>query len=157
MIRAIIYFVIFTCGISFLLALAGCVPVPVKERTYMNSRTGLNDEDLAFVVEKITTREELLLHLGEPDAVLNNESILVYSWSKVVGGIVLLIPPATGGVEMLNNHYLIFEFDSDGTLQRFKKGVVAGGLFTLSSGDLDKIIRKDFDEVTPSNTNPAEQ
>jgi len=66
----------------------------------------------------ITTREDLLLRLGEPDATLNNQSVFLYSWTRTRGYLIIAYYDvfAAGKTTML-----LFEFDADNYLKRFER------------------------------------
>lgn len=70
--------------------LTGCVlPVAEPPRTLEGQRGNLEDRVPAFIVEGRTTREEVLLTLGEPDRIADEERWLAYDTARLVGGITL--------------------------------------------------------------------
>ena len=106
-----------TCFIVILLIFTGCyIPIvpymPVTEHEVRWGRGRINNSDWVILVVGRTTREEVLLQFGEPDAVLNEGTILVYTWGREAAVII---------AEMYSHHYLFLEFEPDGSLQRLKK------------------------------------
>jgi len=53
-----------------------CVPIPKK----VGTRGEITKRALEFLEEGVTSREQVLLHLGEPDFVGENEQIFVWEW-----------------------------------------------------------------------------
>lgn len=75
----------FVIGAVSAVLLSGCIAIPMD--TYgSGSRANVSTETLSKLRPGITTREEVLLMLGEPDYGHNDdELILVYKWEKVEG------------------------------------------------------------------------
>jgi outer membrane protein assembly factor BamE (lipoprotein component of BamABCDE complex) len=63
-----------------LIPLASCFVPPTLYRYSIPTRGALDTEALKFIVPGQTTKEEVLLTLGEPESSLENGSILVYWW-----------------------------------------------------------------------------
>jgi outer membrane protein assembly factor BamE (lipoprotein component of BamABCDE complex) len=55
-----------------------CVPIPKK----VGTRGKITKPALEFLEEGVTSREQVLLHLGEPDFVGENEQIFVWDWVR---------------------------------------------------------------------------
>lgn len=94
-----------------------CVVIPTPEHRD-HGRVPCDDEKTSFMVKDTTTKEEVLLKLGEPDLVLNHERIFVYRWEMVaayffVGG----YGSGTGG-PIQRPHFLIIEFDDRNIVSR---------------------------------------
>ena len=65
--------------ILFLL-FVGCVSVTPEHVVGAFSRQPIEKESLEFLEIGSTTREDVLLHLGDPDYARENERIFVYQW-----------------------------------------------------------------------------
>lgn len=65
-----------------LLALVGCTP-PLLRRADMGE---IHTGKLAFLVEGTTTREDVLLHLGTPNAHFEGERVLTYAFWRAPSG-----------------------------------------------------------------------
>jgi hypothetical protein len=112
------------------LILGGCVvPLPFKEstRALEGQRENLGEQMPAFIVEGRTTREDILLTLGEPDGSSLGERWLLYRTGRSLGGVSLLavIPaPSHGAVgeiarrETLVWRELTLHFDEQGILRK---------------------------------------
>ena len=61
---------------------ASCIVVPVNYTEYGN-RKNLSKETIDKIVVGVTTKEDVLMDLGEPDFISMDETCLAYSWSKV--------------------------------------------------------------------------
>ena len=84
--------------------LAGCASAPVGQGNL-----------LEFIQDGQTTKEDVLLKLGEPNAMFENARILTYRLSKDEKGWVLLGPTKGWGEAFVN---LVLVFDSQGVLRR---------------------------------------
>jgi len=96
---------------------SACIVIPTPEHRD-HGRVPCDDEKTTFMVKDTTSKEEVLLKLGEPDLVLNRERIFVYRWEMVaayffVGGYYA----ATGG-PIQRPHFLILEFDDKNMVVR---------------------------------------
>ena len=90
------------------------------------SRRIIDDEALAFMDVDATSRQTVLLHLGEPDSVSEDERYLLYRWMSVqgwgfaaIGGAAYSAPVmgfADGGYTGEQTEYLLIEFDEEGVL-----------------------------------------
>jgi outer membrane protein assembly factor BamE (lipoprotein component of BamABCDE complex) len=110
-------------GTSVILAvslfLAGC-PVPIPSGYASSSRENLSAEVTDQLVPGVTTREEVLLLLGEPDGVGPNASWLAYGSVRGEGGVVFVIfaggSAAGAGGEKMEYRRLIARFDERGVM-----------------------------------------
>ena len=89
----------------------GCIIVPHPSTRLPGSRRFLSADEFKFVQPGSTNRETVLITLGEPDYVFNDERILIYQWATSEWVMALLIGnfPA---VEMPHNRYLRIELDA---------------------------------------------
>ena len=90
--------------------LAGCVFIPLPyEKPF-------GEEPVEFIEIGSTTREEVILKLGQPDVVARNQTLFVYAAERVVlvyGGL------GGGGGKGRAHWYLVIEFYGDGTVERY--------------------------------------
>jgi hypothetical protein len=93
------------------LALGGCVPVPVPHGLE-GSRAPIVEERARFLQAGVTTREEVLLTLGEPEDVLDGERMFVYRWEGALS--LVLVPGPPGGPVAMFRHDLRIGFDDQG-------------------------------------------
>ena len=96
----------------FLLSIAGCIIIPTDFHT-ADSRTNISRTVEQLIVIGETTKEDILLTLGEPDKISLDEKCLAYSWSKVkaiwvVGG---GYQAATGGIGQ--DYHIVLSFDKN--------------------------------------------
>ncbi len=100
-------------GIS--MVLAGCLIIPVNY-TAPGSRGNVTTETGSSIQSGVTSREEVLLHLGEPDHVSDDGRRIGYAWTKVralwfVGG---LGGAASGEIE--RSYILEISFNPEGSV-----------------------------------------
>jgi len=103
---------------------ASCIVVPLNYTEYGN-RKNLSKETIDRIVVGVTTKEDVLLELGEPDFISMGETSLAYSWRKVK----LLWLAAAGysgiGGTIARDYRLTITFD--------ERNVVVGKQFTARS------------------------
>lgn len=145
--RTVKSFGIIACFIIISTISPGCIPLP--EHGLFLGRGKIIESDLAFLVEGKTTREEVLLQLGEPDGVLNDGTILGYRWSVSKG--------ILGHAPLIDETYLVFEFNPDSTLRRFIKGGRSMPWSHLTIKKMEELIRKDIKKIDSSNESDTEE
>jgi len=100
--------------------LAGC-PVPLPAGYSESSRQNLTEESIYQLVPRATTREEVLLLLGEPDGVGPDESWFAYGSVYGEGGVVFVICAASdcggAGSERMKYGRLLVTFDDRGLIK----------------------------------------
>ena len=105
--------------LAFLLILfsSACVVIPTPEHRD-HGRVPCDDEKTAFMVQDTTNKEEILLKLGEPDLVLNQERTFVYRWEMVAAYFFVGGYGAGAGGPIQRSHFLIIEFDDKNIVSR---------------------------------------
>jgi hypothetical protein len=108
--------------------LDGCVmvPVPTGEDKVLAGKP-VAEEQLAFLTPRVTTKQEVLGHLGNPIVIWEDAHVFVYNW-KVRQGILFWAAGAyyTGGAGMTDipKHYLLLiKFDAQDRVYRFERAV----------------------------------
>jgi hypothetical protein len=117
-------------GVWICLALVsanGCMIIPTPESGLLAGRGKIEEADIAFLKVGVTTRENVLLRFGEPDAVLHDQRILAYYWAVSVGYIIVY----NAGAEIPKNYLFILEFDDAGLLKRAE--ISASGWNTIEA------------------------
>jgi len=123
-------------SIFALLFFSGCIalPIPTPEHhaNYLGegpinipTRGRIEKENLAFIVSGKTLKEEIILHLGEPDAVLKKEMAFAYNWEMTAGYLLVAVPGGGAIGPIPRKHMLIIYFDDHNivTSFAFKEGV----------------------------------
>lgn len=111
--------------IIFFFLCAGCVYIPYHAHIHRVP----DEKTLASIKEGITSKEELIMMLGEPDRVKKNEKLFLYWWQEehgFVGG----IGAGGGGGLVISTHSLHIEFDESNIVKKFeikKKGIFSWG------------------------------
>jgi outer membrane protein assembly factor BamE (lipoprotein component of BamABCDE complex) len=116
---------IFLCSLF-----AGCVVVPVPTGKHtpqvFNTRGEIDAAALGFMHPGSTDKEEVLLQLGEPDGIWQDERYFLYRWVSVTGGYLICVAadPYGGGSGGLiaplkrKRYDLLIEFDDKGVVKR---------------------------------------
>ena len=126
---------------------AACMIIPTPEHR-IAGRVPCDEEKTTFIMKETTSKEEVLLKLGEPDLVLNQERIFVYRWEMVaayffVGGY------GAGAMGPISRpHFLIIEFDDKNIISRHE---VRASIFSSSTPSVEtfKSIQQSSSPPTP--------
>lgn len=105
---------------------SACIVIPTPEHR-IQGRVPCDEEKTAFLVKDMTSKEEVLLNLGEPDLVLNHERIFVYRWEMVAA--YLAVGAYGGGAvgPIQRTSFLIIQFDDKNRVSRHE---VRGSVFS---------------------------
>jgi hypothetical protein len=99
--------------------LAGC-PVPLPPMYDARSRQNVGDHIPEFIVYAQTTRDEILLRLGEPDGRGSGDRWFAYGSRYGNGGVVFVMAAGGGagalGVESVRYRRLVIRFDDSGVV-----------------------------------------
>jgi outer membrane protein assembly factor BamE (lipoprotein component of BamABCDE complex) len=112
---------------------SACMVIPTPEHR-IAGRVPCDDEKTMFIVKETTSKEEVLLKLGEPDLVMNQERIFVYRWEMVaayfvVGGY------GSGAIGPIQRpHFLIIEFNDKSVVSRHE---VRASVFSSSTPSVE--------------------
>ena len=109
--------------VTILFLCSGCLYVP-----YHRHINRVPDEKtLASIKEGVTSKEDILMMLGEPDRVLDNERIFLYWWQEDYGFFGWAF---SGGGPVRSTHWLYYEFDENNIIMKYeikKRGVFSWG------------------------------
>ncbi len=95
-----------------LVAVAGCLVVPIPVNYHAaGSRTNVSPATEVALEIGVTTREDILLMLGEPDLYAEDGRVLGYAWTKVTAVVVVVLPYAGSAGELGQNAVLKLTFD----------------------------------------------
>ncbi|MCU0975882.1 MAG: YjgB family protein [Steroidobacteraceae bacterium] len=101
------------------LILAGC-PIPLPAGYEASSRENVSAEPLDWVTIGVTTREDVLLKLGEADGAAPDGTWLAYGSAYSKGGVVFVLfaggSAAGVGSERMEYRRIVISFDEKGVL-----------------------------------------
>ncbi len=119
---------------------SGCLPIP-----YHAYLCRMPDEKaLASFKEGVTSKEDVLMTLGEPNKVLENERSFLYWWEEEHGTVAVLLPPVgVLPVPIRSLHWLYIQFEENNIMNKCritktKKVVVGVGGFGQEHYDKEK-------------------
>ena len=104
-------------ALLFILFSSACMVIPTPEHRVIG-RVPCDDEKTIFMVKDTTSKEEVLLKLGEPDLVLSHERIFVYRWEMVAAYFFVGGYGAGAAGPIQRPHFLIIEFDDKNIVVR---------------------------------------
>lgn len=92
---------------------SGCIVIPV-DFSARGSRQNVDESTAAGFQPGVTTREEVLLQLGEPDVVSGDQRSLGYAWSRIK--FVWVVGSYGGGAagNVAKRSFLRLDFDESG-------------------------------------------
>lgn len=131
--------VIFTIGL--LVLFIGCIILPTTEyvdRQGVKTRSVITKESLEFIHLGNTTKEKVLLRLGEPDLVWKKEKIFLYRW-VVAKGIIAYASPGPGTPVFFKECLLLIEFDEKDIVKRYEIKAEETGFYPPSRFSFDRI------------------
>ena len=104
------------------LTVNGCIlPIPMPEHNILIGRGEIDETDRAFLQVGTTSREDVLLRFGEPDATLCNERVLAYYWTVARGYTVVGAPGYAAASTWRTQRIFMLEFDDRVKLKRFEE------------------------------------
>jgi len=112
---------------------SACIVIPTPEHR-IQGRVPCDNDKTNFMVRDTTSKEEVLLNLGEPDLVLNHERIFVYRWEMVAA--YFAVGAYGGGAvgPIQRTSFLIIEFDDRNKVSRHE---VRGSVLSSRTPSVD--------------------
>jgi len=118
--------------LGILLTVNGCVvlPIPTGEDKVL-AGTPVSEKQLAFLAPHVTTRQQVVEHLGKPNLIWEDARIFAYRWEMRKGILIWAVfagkPIGDAGKRDLEKHYLLLiQFDEHDRVQRFERTVRQG-------------------------------
>lgn len=108
--------------------IASCVmvPIPTKENKVLAGKP-VSEEQLAFLIPKITTKQEVIARLGNPNVIWEDARVFVYNWEMRQGILFWAVGAyysGGAGLKDIPKHYLLLiQFDELDHIQRFERAV----------------------------------
>jgi outer membrane protein assembly factor BamE (lipoprotein component of BamABCDE complex) len=103
-----------------LLLFAGCLLIPIPEHAREHSqREPIEEDSLQFMKVGSTTREEVLLNLGDPD-LFSRDSEFKYRWETESAFMGVDIAGGSGRYDFYHVYELVVEFDDNGLVKGFE-------------------------------------
>jgi hypothetical protein len=104
--------------LGVLVFVPGCVIVPTfgYKSDNLPTRQNVSAADSKRIVPSVTTREEVLLRLGEPDASFEKGARFVYLWADVGAVLVAGAGYSGGAMELSSGHAIEIAFGPDGVV-----------------------------------------
>ncbi len=101
-----------------LLGSTGCLVWPFPTGDLLSGRGRILPEYASPLEPGQTTREDVLLRLGEPDVVLDGGSVFIYQWTEVRGFVAFGGHGTAVAIPIPGHRDLRLEFDAQGRLIR---------------------------------------
>lgn len=109
-------------GVS--LTLCGCLVVPTKEDTVLDGKP-VTEEQLAFLTPKVTTQQEVVARLGNPNVIWEDQRIYAYNWVMRQGILFWALAgyttAAVGAADLPKYHVFLIQFDEQERVIRFER------------------------------------
>ena len=130
----------------------GCLIIPTPHSDTGYARTNLDLRTPEQFTPGVTPRQDIILALGEPDAVSWDERQMAYRSEKVVA--LWLVFGGYSGSDagtIYKNHFYVFEFDPQGRFQTVTKT----GELGMEEGAHEPLLNSTVLESVPTNGTPA--
>lgn len=129
---------------------SACIVIPTPEHR-IQGRVPCDEEKTTFMVKDMTSKEEVLLNLGEPDLVLNHERIFVYRWEMVAAyfAVGAYGRGAVGPIQRAS--FLIIQFDDKNKVSRHE---ARGSVFSSRTPPVETFKSPQQESSTPSLRSP---
>ena len=102
------------------------LPVPTSENQVLLGQP-VTDNQLDFLTPGVSTQSEIIEHFGNPNIIWEDENLFVYHWDMRQGILFWIAGggyQGAAGMENISKHYLLLiQFDEQGRVQRYEKGV----------------------------------
>ena len=109
-----IKFAAFILVVALVSLTSGCVFIPTPHYYAVGSRQNVTAQSTNLIQLDADTIEDVMLKLGEPDAVSPDERKIAYSFEKVVGFLIFIGVPAPDEPEITRQHFVNFAFNGNG-------------------------------------------
>ena len=107
-----------------LLLLGGCLVIPVKNYPSAGSRGNISAATTDRLQVGVSTKEEIILLLGEPDSMSEDGCRMGYAWNRVKARWAVWTGVTAIGGEIARSYVMSLTFDADGRL--LKTEVIKG-------------------------------
>ena len=110
------------------LSLAGCIvlPIPTHEDVVLGGKP-VSEDQLAFLVPKVTTKREVVSRLGSPNVIWEDARVFAYNWEMRQGILFWAIGGYAGGAmgaeDVPKRYVLLIRFDEQDRVERFGRTV----------------------------------
>jgi hypothetical protein len=102
------------------------LPIPITEGKVLAGKP-VTEEQLSFIVANITTRQDVIEKLGNPNVIWEDHRVFAYNWDMRQGILFWAVGAYySGGAGMTDipKHYLLLiQFDEQDLVQRFERTV----------------------------------
>jgi outer membrane protein assembly factor BamE (lipoprotein component of BamABCDE complex) len=111
-----------------LISQSGCIvlPIPTQEKKVLEG-TPVAEEQLAFLVLGVTTKNEVTARLGSPDVIWEEARLFAYNWAMRQGVLVWAVgggySGAAGMSDIPKRYMLLIQFDEQDRVRRFERAV----------------------------------
>jgi len=110
------------CALGLAVGTTGCLIIPTPHSDSGYARTNLDRHMPEQFTPSVTTRQDIILALGEPDAVSWDERQMAYRSEKIVALWIVIAGYAGGDAGTISkNQFYVFEFDPQGRFQTVTK------------------------------------
>lgn len=96
--------------------LTGCIPVVPHYSASLPTRSNVEWQLRDFPIVGTSSREDVLLRFGEPDATQHRQATFVYRWTKMIG----LIPGYYSSTPIGAYYELDIDFDERGVVSALR-------------------------------------
>jgi outer membrane protein assembly factor BamE (lipoprotein component of BamABCDE complex) len=116
--------VILTAGLSLLLQSCLALPIPLEEDKVLVG-SPVAESQLSFIRPGVTTREQVIKHLGQPFIIWEDARVFIYRWDMRQGILIWAIAGnrniAGDAIDIPKHYLLLIAFDGNNIVTRCER------------------------------------
>jgi len=106
----------------FILGSQACLYIPLSEKKVLAGKP-IADAEFSFIKTGVTTKADVIRHLGNPTVFWVDERIFTYSWKMRKGVFIICSFQDCDGGDVGKKYILLVQFNRDNRVTRFEKTV----------------------------------
>ena len=118
--------IFFLLCVTLLLNSCVLLPIPTDESKVLAGKP-ITEEQLTLMIPKVTTQQEVIAQLGNPNIIWEDAHVFVYNWEMRQGVLFWMVGAyytGAGGMTDIPKHYLLLiQFDEHEHVQRITRAV----------------------------------
>ena len=131
--------------LAFVVLTSGCVFIPTPHYYSAGSRQNLSEQSTNLIRPGVDTIEDVMLKLGEPDAVSPDERRMTYSSQKIIGELIVIGADTDGSKlpDVPQYHFLDLMLDNQGVVTNgefSKVGTYLNQVWTFPQERIDALL-----------------
>jgi len=128
------------CAVLHACLMSGCIVLPLPNRDTGNARKDLGQPTASRIDPGVASVEDVILELGEPDAVSPDERSIAYRSERAVAMWIFAGGYSAGGGTIDEVRFLVIEFDEHGIVRGCQATTQVPGIFSPHIKDTPQAV-----------------